>query len=236
TSIQEAQLPSVQVRRPLKVCLCPFLPAKPLTVSSHIYILQHPAEENRVLRTVPLLTACLPRDHCSVLVGRHFPEDKYPELARVCRSPSTLLLFPGRHARKLSVGVCPDPNLAPFSLLLLDGTWRQAHNLYEGNPLLQIPQQVRLQAEECSSYVIRTQPSQTCLSTLESAACALALLEGQPHLREVLLQPLHALCSFQLQHGAQVHDSKEQLLNSGRYNKPWPRNKRKLRRLLELRY
>ncbi|CAH2296158.1 DTW domain-containing 2, partial [Pelobates cultripes] len=61
--------------RPQKVCLCPFLPAHPLTVSTSLYIVQHPAEESRVLRTVPLLAACLPEDKCKVLIGRRFGEE-----------------------------------------------------------------------------------------------------------------------------------------------------------------
>jgi len=51
---------------------------------------------------------------------------------------------------------------------------------------------------------------------------------------QVLLKPLQALCSFQLQHGAQVHHSKEQLIRSGQYNKILPKNKRKIRRMQRL--
>lgn len=128
--------------RPVKVCLCPFLPAEPLDVSTCLYIVQHPAEvrvfsprvldgmwyssvshihnstclfvhsfihywvcfvltivqtvpilylyitlktvsscstpqESRVLRTVPLLAACLPKGKCKVLIGRRFNEERY---------------------------------------------------------------------------------------------------------------------------------------------------------------
>lgn len=51
---------------------------------------------------------------------------------------------------------------------------------------------------------------------------------------QVLLKPLRALCSFQLQHGAQVHHSKEHLLKSGLYDKPLPKNKRKIKRMQKL--
>lgn len=33
-------------------------------------------QESRVLRTVPLLAACLPPDKCKILVGRRFSEDR----------------------------------------------------------------------------------------------------------------------------------------------------------------
>ncbi|KAF6356824.1 DTW domain containing 2 [Rhinolophus ferrumequinum] len=61
--------------RPQKVCLCPFLPLHPLHISTHLYIIQHPAEESKVLRTVPLLAACLPQDKCKVKIGRRFSEE-----------------------------------------------------------------------------------------------------------------------------------------------------------------
>uniref|UniRef100_A0A8D2CWK3 tRNA-uridine aminocarboxypropyltransferase n=1 Tax=Sciurus vulgaris TaxID=55149 RepID=A0A8D2CWK3_SCIVU len=120
--------------RPQKVCLCPFLPVHPLHISTHLYIIQHPAE-------------------------------------------------------------------------------------------------VQLKTSVSSQYVIRMQPTNTCLSTLECAAVALSILEKNSHIQETLLRPLQALCSFQLQHGAQIRLSKEYLLKNGLYPKPMPRNKRKLRKM-----
>lgn len=56
-----------------------------------------------------------------------------------------------------------------------------------------------------SEYVIRSQPTEGCLSTLETAAEALSVVEGQTVYKEVLLEPLKALCNFQLDHGAITH-------------------------------
>ncbi|XP_061426742.1 tRNA-uridine aminocarboxypropyltransferase 2 isoform X2 [Lethenteron reissneri] len=281
--------------RPQKVCLCPFLPAHPLEVSTRLYIVQHPAEESRVLRTVPLLAACLSAHACTVLVGRRFPEDRFPELAQVCRSPNTLVLYPGPGAVDLydlvgaSSSTCasaaPESSaillgagddspaaaakpgwaeaLAPcgavdptpladasrvptpasvngavplFTLVLIDGTWRQAKDMFERNRLLHIPRRVELRESRDSQYVIRSQPRGSCLSTLECAAFALAALERDPSIHETLLRPLRGLCSFQLEHGARVHHSKEHLLRSGLYEKPLPTNKRKLKRMQQLLY
>uniref|UniRef100_A0A8C6F0X6 tRNA-uridine aminocarboxypropyltransferase n=1 Tax=Monodon monoceros TaxID=40151 RepID=A0A8C6F0X6_MONMO len=120
--------------RPQKVCLCPFLPVHPLHISTHLYIIQHPAE-------------------------------------------------------------------------------------------------VQLKTSISSQYVIRAQPTNRCLSTLECAAVALSILEKNNYIQETLLRPLQALCSFQLQHGAQIRLSKEHLLKNGLYPKPMPKNKRKLRKM-----
>ncbi|XP_041315040.1 tRNA-uridine aminocarboxypropyltransferase 2 [Pyrgilauda ruficollis] len=214
--------------RPQKVCLCPFLPVHPLKVSTCLYIIQHPAEESRVLRTVPLLAACLPPDKCKILVGRRFNEDRYPELASVCRNPNTLILYPGAEATNLEEVVVSS---SPSVMIIIDGTWSQAKDIFYKNSLFRLPKQVQLKPSISSQYVIRTQPTNTCLSTLECAAVALSIMEKNKSIQETILHPLQALCSFQLQHGAQIHHSKEHLLKNGLYDKPMPKNKRKLRRM-----
>ncbi|ELK36499.1 DTW domain-containing protein 2 [Myotis davidii] len=90
---------------------------------------------------------------------------------------------------------------------------------------------VQLKTSISSQYVIRAQPTNRCLSTLECAAVALSILEKNNYIQETLLRPLRALCSFQLQHGAQIRLSKEHLLKNGLYPKPMPKNKRKLRKM-----
>ncbi|XP_077096627.1 tRNA-uridine aminocarboxypropyltransferase 2 [Siphateles boraxobius] len=217
--------------RPVKVCLCPYLPALPLAVSTSLYIVQHPAEESRVLRTVPLLAACLAPGKCRVFVGRRFSEERYPDLAAVCRDSSSLLLYPGAAAESLE-----DLSFSSgtHSVILIDGTWSQAKDMFLRNPLLQLPRQVQLRSASSSQYVIRTQPNNMCVSTLECAAIVLAIMENNLSIQEVLLKPLQALCSFQLQHGAQIHHSKEHLIKNGQYNKIMPKNKRKIRRMQKL--
>ncbi|XP_077200479.1 tRNA-uridine aminocarboxypropyltransferase 2 isoform X2 [Paroedura picta] len=215
--------------RPQKVCLCPFLPVNPLKVSTCLYIIQHPAEESRVLRTVPLLAACLPEEKCKLLIGRRFSEERYPELAHVCRNPNTLILYPGAGATNLEEVEFSSPNSC--IIVIIDGTWSQAKDIFFKNSLFRIPKQVQLRTSISSQYVIRTQPTNACLSTLECAALALAIMEKNDYIKETLLRPLQALCSFQLQHGAQIHHSKEYLLKNGLYDKPMPKNKRKLRRM-----
>ncbi|KAM8961261.1 tRNA-uridine aminocarboxypropyltransferase 2 [Pelodytes ibericus] len=216
--------------RPQKVCLCPFLPAHPLLVSTCLYIVQHPAEESRVLRTVPLLQACLPKDKCKVLIGRRFGEERYPELASVCKSPSTFILYPGAEASNLEE-ISLTELQHPYSLIIIDGTWSQAKDIFYKNSLFRLPKQVQLQNTLSSQYVIRTQPTNTCLSTLECAAIALSIMEKTSEIQETILRPLQALCTFQLQHGAQIHHSKEHLLKNGMYEKPMPKNKRKLKKM-----
>ncbi|XP_004686709.1 PREDICTED: DTW domain-containing protein 2 [Condylura cristata] len=216
--------------RPQKVCLCPFLPLHPLHISTHLYIIQHPAEESKVLRTVPLLAACLPQDKCKVKIGRRFSEERDPELSAICRKSDTLILYPGAEAANLEEFILDSP-VYPSTIIIIDGTWSQAKDIFYKNSLFRLPKQVQLKTSISSQYVIRTQPTNRCLSTLECAAVALSILEKNNSIQETLLRPLQALCSFQLQHGAQIRLSKEHLLKNGLYPKPMPKNKRKLRKM-----
>ncbi|XP_036385811.1 tRNA-uridine aminocarboxypropyltransferase 2 [Megalops cyprinoides] len=231
--INERRPTCLRCGRPQKVCLCPFLPACHLEVSTSLYIVQHPAEESRVLRTVPLLAACLPPEKCKVFVGRRFNEERNPELAAVCQDPRTLILYPGPEAGNLE-DMNVDFSAAPYNVIIIDGTWSQAKDMFHRNALFRLPKQVQLNSSPSSQYVIRTQPTNMCLSTLECAAVTLAIMEKNKAIEELLLRPLKALCSFQLQHGAQVHHSKEHLLRNGMYDKPMPKNKRKIKRMERL--
>uniref|UniRef100_A0A8C6KVA3 tRNA-uridine aminocarboxypropyltransferase n=1 Tax=Nothobranchius furzeri TaxID=105023 RepID=A0A8C6KVA3_NOTFU len=208
--------PGTHMCRPQKVCLCPFLPPQPLEVSTCLYVVQHPAEESRVLRTVPLLAACLPQGKCNVIVGRRFNEEKHPELAAVCRDERTLILYPGPKSQNLEELVRHrEIDTVKHNVIIIDGTWSQAKNMFLKNSMFHLPSQVQLNRTLSSQYVIRTQPSNICLSTLECAAVALSVLEKND---QILEDGRH------LKH----------LLRNGMYDKPMPKNKRKIKRMEKL--
>lgn len=205
-------------RRPLSVCWCHYLPQEPLDVRCTTVILQHPNEVKRCLRTAPMLLAALPSDKCFIVQGRKFSVNKSPFVERILSSANTLLLYPGDKAINISKIPSVDEHGEPYNLVLIDGTWAQARSIYHTNQSLQRLKQVKLCNTGISEYVIRTQPTDNCLSTVESAALALSELEKKAHIKEALLRPLKALCQFQLQHGAVEHQSKECLMQNGRVN------------------
>ncbi|XP_063574171.1 tRNA-uridine aminocarboxypropyltransferase 2-like [Pongo abelii] len=178
--------------RPQKVCLCPFLPAHPLHISTHLYIIQHPAEEDKMLPA-----ACLPQDKCKAKTGRRFSEERDPELSTVCRKFGTLILYPGAEAANLEEFILDSP-VYPLqsSSLMVHGA--RLKTFFVRIPCSDTPKQVQLKISISSQYVVQMQPINRCLSTLECAPVALSILEKNNYIQETLLRPLKALCSFQV--------------------------------------
>ncbi|KAL3866650.1 hypothetical protein ACJMK2_043933 [Sinanodonta woodiana] len=219
----------IRVSRPISVCWCDYLPKKPVDIKTNIYILQHPFEESRKLKTAPMLFHSLPEGKCHIIRGKRFTDNRYPELIKVFQSTNTYLLYPAPGAPDITE-LPPLDNGEQYNLIVIDGTWSQAKGIYLGNNTLQQLKKVQIKHSSKSKYIIRTQPTDSSLSTLECVAIALEILEQKPDLHEFLSRPLEALCKFQMNHGAVVHHSKVYKIENGLWKKPLPK---KLLRKLE---
>eukprot|EP00579_Thalassiosira_antarctica_P006979 CAMPEP_0201880334 /NCGR_PEP_ID=MMETSP0902-20130614/10949_1 /ASSEMBLY_ACC=CAM_ASM_000551 /TAXON_ID=420261 /ORGANISM="Thalassiosira antarctica, Strain CCMP982" /LENGTH=268 /DNA_ID=CAMNT_0048408329 /DNA_START=248 /DNA_END=1054 /DNA_ORIENTATION=+ len=170
--------------RPPPLCVCQSLPEKLIDTSTSVLILQHPRERRRKsLSTVPLMPLVL--EKCTVKVGYNFTPTELT-LVTEClgREQKPLLLFPGPDAITLDddnhVDTVKNLQSKEQLLILIDGTWAEAKRMIMQSPaLIQICQQVQFQSEQESIYPssLRKEPEKHCLSTLESCAHALMLLE-----------------------------------------------------------
>ncbi|KAJ6636618.1 tRNA-uridine aminocarboxypropyltransferase 2 [Pseudolycoriella hygida] len=203
--------------RPSVVCWCIGLASPPLEPKCNVVLLQHPDEEKRCLRTAPMLKLGLAPGKCHIYKGRRFPSQGCHDqsLEEILTSPKSLLLYPSKN----SVPLEDIDGTGPFTLVLIDGTWPQAKAIYTSSKMLHTMTQVKLMSAGNSCYIIRTQPTDGCLSTLETAAKALSVLEGDAKYSELLIEPLKVLCKYQIDNGAVPHDSKENLLRNKSYPK-----------------
>lgn len=200
------------------VCYCSSIPNPPLYPRSRIILLQHPAEEKRCLRTAPMLKLGLAPGRCIVFKGKRFP-GLHKELFSILEAPNTLVLYPSPNAADINTVVSKEKPFEAYNIIILDGTWPQAKAIYTSSPMLHGLKQIKLLNTSTSDYIIRTQPADGCLSTLETGAQCLSVLECDDSIKTRLLEPLKVMCQYQLQNGAVSHQSKEFLIKNNSYPK-----------------
>jgi DTW domain-containing protein YfiP len=192
--IAQAQEPAIRELcprcwRPVSVCFCAHI--VPLHTRTRVIILQHPRERDVGVGTVRLARLCLP--DAVVRVGIDFSDDQV--LQSALSSGQAHVIYPGPNARDVE-SVAPG---APMTLILVDGTWGQAHRLLKANPaLMQLPQ-LRFTPPEASAYnPIRREPAAHCVATIEALAHVLGYLEGDRERFQTMLRPFHAMVESQL--------------------------------------
>ncbi|NDC37562.1 MAG: DTW domain-containing protein [Proteobacteria bacterium] len=142
--------------------------------SAHVntLVLQHPNERRKYYSTAKLLSTAV--TNCTVMRGVEFDPE---HLARITAGQNCYLLYPSREARDCS----EVPLSNQETIIVVDGTWREAAKIVFRNPFLQSLPRLSFKEELQSRYRIRKQPKQGCLSTIESVAHLLkrnALVSG----------------------------------------------------------
>ncbi len=118
---------------------------------------------------------------------------------------SPMLLYPGPESRNLSQGGLTSGDLGGKRLLvfLLDATWACAKKMLKLSPSLQVLPRIGFIPEAKSRWIIKQQPDEMCLSTLEATHELLIALEksGLDHYErpQQLLEVFQKMQDFQLQ-------------------------------------
>ncbi|MCO4748398.1 MAG: DTW domain-containing protein [Proteobacteria bacterium] len=175
-------------RRPQPVCVCSLI--VPVANRTPITILQHPGERGHAFNSVRL--AKLGLTDASVHLA--WPDANGQMHKEVPRTERMALLYP----REDAVDLADIPvSERPDHLVVLDGTWQQARRLYRDNPWLQELRHVALSPAKPSQYRIRKEPAPHCLSTIESIAAALRILEPETSGLDTLLDGFLAMVNTQ---------------------------------------
>jgi DTW domain-containing protein YfiP len=167
------------------LCVCALLPDPPLQTRTRLVLFIHRDEDRKTTNTGRLAGQCIAGSEVRVRGRQHHACP--PFVAPPGTRP--LLLFPHDDAIPLE----PPPTTSePFTLIVPDGTWRQARRVRHRVPGLGDVPCVALPAGEPSIYALRSEAREGGLATIEAIARAFELLEGA-HVRATLDRVFRAM-------------------------------------------
>lgn len=151
------------------LCLCALLPD--LATRTRLVLVIHRYEDRKSTNTGRLATACLRNSEVVVRGGQDHVE------TAVVPPPGTrpVLLFPADDAVPLDQ-LPPGPE--PITLIVPDGTWRQAQRVRSRVLGLDTVACATLPPGPPSTYRLRSEPRPGGLATMEAIARAFGILEG----------------------------------------------------------
>jgi DTW domain-containing protein YfiP len=170
------------------LCVCALIPR--IETRTRLLLLIHKSEHRKPTNTGRLAAECLVRSVVMVRGNAEAPSE--PFVAEAGTQP--VLLFPHEGSVSLTEIAArarcrPDQ---PVTLIVPDGTWRQASKIRQRVPGLQDVPCASLPLEEPSIYRLRAEAHPTGLATIEAIARAMGVLEG-PHVREALERVFRAM-------------------------------------------
>jgi len=161
---------------PRSLCWCATL--QPMETRTHFVFLMHPKEfKEEKAGTGRLTHLCLPNSELHMGLGF----EGHERVTELIADPGNacFLLYPGTGARDISRGGLRESELGGRRLVvfLLDATWSGARKMLRLSPTLQRLPRLMFTASHPSRYVIKQQPQEGCLSTLEVVHEMLLALE-----------------------------------------------------------
>jgi len=171
--------------------------------STKFIFLMHPHEVRKVKAGTGRFAALSFQD-AEIVVGVSFDENARVQALLTDPQYKSMLLYPGTGARDLSKGDLSVADLEGKRLLviLLDATWFLAKKMLKLSPSLQALPRLMFTPTAKSRWVIKQQPSELCLSTIEATHDLMLALEKAGLDRyerpEQLLTVFKAMQDFQL--------------------------------------
>lgn len=167
------------------LCVCALMPM--LQTRTRIVLVLHCFEDRKTTNTGRLAASCLVNSEV-VLRGEPGVAAPAPHIP----SESSAVLFPSAQALPLEELVASRSASTPLTLVVPDGSWRQASRVLHRMPSLRGIPCVRLPPGPPSSYQLRHSGHLDRISTLEAVARALGYLEG-PEVQRALERPFRAM-------------------------------------------
>lgn len=163
------------------LCICALVPT--LVTRTRLVVIMHRSEDRKSSNTGRLAARCVAGSEV-VVRGR---EDR-PTRFVAPAGTRPVLLFPHEDAVPLERVRADEP----ITLVVPDGTWRQASKVRARVPGLGDVPCARLPREAPSIYRLREEAHDDRLSTIEAVARAMGMLEG-PHVRRAIEHVFRAM-------------------------------------------
>lgn len=148
-------------------------------METRFVFLMHPHELKNVKAGTGRLTALCLKD-AEIQVGIGF--DDHEAVQALIHDPANypMLLYPGAGARNVSEGGLGLADLGGrrLTVFLLDATWALAKKMLKLSPSLQALPRLMFTPQAKSRWIIKQQPHELCLSTLEAVDALLRALEA----------------------------------------------------------
>jgi DTW domain-containing protein YfiP len=164
------------------LCVCALMPR--IETKTRLSVVMHRLEARKTTNTGRIAAACLPNSE--VLVRGHIGRPE-PEIG-LAPGSRAVVLFPFEDA----VPIETFAGGPPVTLVVPDGTWRQASKVKNRLPALRDVPCVSLPRGDKTQYRLRIESHEDGLATMEAIARAMGVLEGK-HVEDALLFVFRAM-------------------------------------------
>jgi len=154
-------------------CICALVPT--LALKTRVVVVMHHREWSKPTATAPLFTLTAPNAEIR-LRGRK--DEPFSADGIVTPNRRALLLYPSDEAQILTPELVAE-SPEPITLVVPDGSWRQAAKSTQREPTLKSLPRVTLPDMGPTRYRLRHEPKSGGLGTFEAIARALRIIEGE---------------------------------------------------------
>jgi DTW domain-containing protein YfiP len=161
------------------ICLCADIPS--IELATKIVVLMHYREQKLTTNTATLACLALPNSELHI---RGEKGERVDVESFLPKEGEAVLLYPTDDALELNAETLRSLR-RPLTLVVPDGSWRQARKVASREPELLSIRRVKLPPGPPSNYRLRYSPHEENLSTFEAISRAIGIIEG-PAIQEKL--------------------------------------------------
>lgn len=154
----------------IAACFCHKL--KKYNIDSQIIILRHPTEKGHPLGTAKIAELSL--DKCITITDEDFSQND--ELNQILSNESCYLVFPTDNGQRVPY---ESSSQKKKTFIFIDGTWKKAKKILYLNPKLSELPTITIRPSAPSHYILRKEPREDYLSTLEAICECVKKFEGK---------------------------------------------------------